>query len=275
MSFVDNELDVKGRRYRDLSPDEKAEFLTYEVPVIDFDARHDDERVKEVFKRVNRTFYALSLIEKLASEYGASEMMLLAQYMCGDMKVNFADEEIEQPDLRVNPNVSDDFIRWASLEHEESYIILIEDSSTFTTYEIARRVTLMFTLNVMSSIMDGYYDRNDRVKPNLEKYKEALPDRDALFSAINDAAKMVCDIDGLPDFWFRKANMFTLLVELGRAEISAAVLRGDWQEAIVAFAGAAPQEYVLAAREGVNNRKERLIRANYVREILIGEKATV
>ena len=274
LSFVQNELDVKGKKFKDLSPDDKAAFLTYEVPVIDFDARHDDERVKEVFKRVNRTFYALSLIEKLASEYGASEMMLLAQYMCGDMKVDFAEEEIEQPDLRVNPNVSADFIRWASEERSENYITLIGDSATFTSYEMARRVALMFTLNVMSSLIDGYYDRNDRVKPNLEKYKDALPDRDALFLALDKAAELVSDIDDIPAFWLRKANLFTLLIELGRAEFAKKALKPGWQAAIVAFAGSPPQDYVLAAREGVNNRKERLIRANHVRGMLTGGKAT-
>lgn len=274
VSFVNNELDVKGKEFKDLNTEEKEAFLTYEVPIIDFDARHDDDRVKEVFKRVNRTFYALSLIEKLSSEFGASEMMLVAQYMCGDMKVDFAEEEIEQPDLRVNPNVSPDFIEWASKERPENYITLIGDSSTFSSYEMARKVALMFTLNVMSSVLDGYYDRNDKVKPNLEKYKEGLPDRDGLFNEIDGAAKLISDMPNLPEFWLRKANLFTLVVELASAAASGKALKDGWQTALVDFAANPPQEYVLAAREGVNNRKERLIRANHVRGYLTGERAT-
>jgi hypothetical protein len=270
LSFVDNEIDVRGRHFKDLTVEEKEAFLTYEVPVIDFDARHDDDRVREVFKRVNRTFYALSLIEKLSSEYGASEFMLLAQYMCGDMKVNFVDEDIEQPDLRVNPNVSVNFIEWASIDREEFFLTLIGDSSTFTSYELSRKVALMFTLNVMSSIVDGYYDRNDRVRQNLEKYKDGLDIRDGLFFALNKSALNVLDND-IGAFWYRKANLFTLLVELARAKLEGLELSPTWVADVVAFGNEPPEAYVLAAREGVNNRKERLIRANEVRRLVTGE----
>ena len=275
LSYVDNDLEVKGKHFRDLSADDKSDFLTYEVPVIDFDAKHDDERVKEVFKRVNRTFYALSLIEKLSSEYGSSEMMLLAQYMCGDMKVDFVEEDIEQPDLRVNPNVSADFINWASQPRPENYITLIGDSTTFTPYEMARKVALMFTLNVMSSVIDGYYDRNDRVRLNLERYKDGLPDRDRVFRSIDNAAALVSGMDPLPDFWLRKANLFTLLVELSRAIVLDQRRQDGWERHLVEFSENTPQDYVLAAREGVNNRKERLIRANHIRRLITDEAEVI
>lgn len=275
LSYVNNELEVKGRHFRDLTAIEKSNFLTYEVPVIDFEARHDDERVREVFKRVNRTFYALSLIEKLASEYGASEMMLLAQYMSGDMRVDFADEELERPDLRLNPNVSDDFIEWAGRKRDEYYISLIGESGAFTSYEMARKVGLMFTLNVISSVLDGYYDRNDKVKPNLERYKDSIENRDEVYSWIDGASGLVLEIQELPPFWLRKANLFTLVVELSRAKREGKALLENWQADIRAFADDAPQPYILAAREGVNNRKERLIRADHVRQLLTGERAIV
>lgn len=83
--FIDGKLDVHDKYFGDLKPREKEEFLKYEVAVIDFDLDAGDPRLKDVFRRLNRTYYALSAIEKLASEYSSSEFMLVARVLAGEI----------------------------------------------------------------------------------------------------------------------------------------------------------------------------------------------
>ena len=79
-------------------PKQRGEFLKYEVPVIDFDLEAGDPRLKDVFHRLNRTYYSLSAIEKLASEYSASEFMLVARVLSGEISNSIPDnDELAEP----------------------------------------------------------------------------------------------------------------------------------------------------------------------------------
>ena len=62
--FVDGKLDFEGKLFRELTPKEREDFLKYEVAVIDFDLDAGDARLKDVFYRLNRTYYSLSAIRK-------------------------------------------------------------------------------------------------------------------------------------------------------------------------------------------------------------------
>ena len=83
--YVDSKLDVDGRFFSDLPARVREEFLKYEVAVIDFDLDAGDVRLKEIFHRLNRTYYSLSAIEKIASEYSASEFLLVARVLSGEI----------------------------------------------------------------------------------------------------------------------------------------------------------------------------------------------
>jgi hypothetical protein len=83
--FVDGKLDFEGKIFKELTAKQREDFLKYEVAVIDFDLDAGDARLKDVFYRLNRTYYSLSAIEKLASEYSASEFMLVARVLCGEI----------------------------------------------------------------------------------------------------------------------------------------------------------------------------------------------
>ena len=97
--FVDGKLDLEGKLFKELSAKEREDFLKYEVAVIDFDLDAGDPRLKDVFYRLNRTYYSLSAIEKLASEYSASEFMLVARVLCGEI-IRQAPNDVELGDVR-------------------------------------------------------------------------------------------------------------------------------------------------------------------------------
>lgn len=91
--FIEGRLDMGGRFFKELPEKDREEFFKYEVAVIDFDLDAGDPRLKDVFHRLNRTFYSLSAIEKLASEYSASEFMLVARVLSGEILKNRPDDE--------------------------------------------------------------------------------------------------------------------------------------------------------------------------------------
>jgi hypothetical protein len=255
--------------------------LKYEVPVIDFDLDVGDARLKEVFHRLNRTYYSLSAIEKLASEYSASEFMLVGRLLAGEILKEVPDtveledvgEENADPIIANvfsrDPGISDESWAWLTERAEGSYSTLIKGSAVFTTFEFDRKVPLMFTLNIMCTYLAGYFERNDKVRKYLDEKADIFEEKEAVISAIDKAAEHVAEL-GLPgnSLWWNKANFFTLICELARSpELidNGAALNA---ERLQQFGQNVPADYALAAKEAVGRKPQRELRGAYVRDIL-------
>jgi hypothetical protein len=267
---VDDAFEVDGRRFSQMTAAEKEEFLKYEVAVIDLDLSHDDAQVIEIFKRLNRTFYALSNIEKQATEFASSEFMLVAKLLCGELQDEAGVHNVD-PSFAAgeDPNVSPIFAKWANSTRIEAYRGYVLESEIFTKQEIARQVHLAYTLNVMSTALVGFYNRNDAVRDHLELYAESFPERDELVERVNAAAKAIRSLRlKQKAFWYSKSNSFSLLKvmydyvpRLDRVDLKR--LKGELE----AFSKMPSAEYSLAAKEAVNNKRERTVRAQHIEKL--------
>jgi hypothetical protein len=283
--FVDGRLDFQGEFFKKLSTKQREDFLKYEVPVIDFDLDAGDPRLKDVFHRLNRTYYSLSAIEKLASEYSASEFMLVARVLSGEISNVISDddelteagsdgEEINALPVPNNifsrdPGVGDDTWNWLLARADGPYAELIRTKSIFTPFEFDRKVPLMFTLNVMCTYMTGYYERNNVVRKFLEDRAENFPDRDEVMAAINDTASYISDMSLAENsMWWKKANFFTLVAELSRHPELRLGVNTEVAARLLTFAQNVPSDYSLAAREALGRRAQRDLRGKAVRDIL-------
>jgi hypothetical protein len=269
--FLDDKFAVDGLKYSEMAPSAKEALLKYEIAIIDLDMQQDDPRIIELFKRLNRTFYALSTIEKLATEYGSSEFMLTAKLLSGELKDDPDAEESIAPDRHeYDPNLTEAFTEWASKQKISSYEQLVLGSAIFSKYEVSRQVHLMFTLNVMATIMDGYYNRNDNATRFLDSRADDFPEKQDVLKTVESAAAFFNRLRLPSDsFWYSKSNAFTLVVSL--CEVAAKLSKLDLKATkarLTNFAENPPSDYALAAKEGVNNRKERLARAEHVRVLL-------
>lgn len=281
--FVDGRLDIDGKVFKELLPKDREEFLKYEVAVIDFDLDVGDPRLKDIFHRLNRTYYSLSAIEKLASEYSASEFMLVARVLCGEILSEAPDEdELDEADdeeegiepipnnlFSRDPGVDEETWRWLSAHAEGAFTDLIRSKPIFTPFEFERKVPLMFTLNIMCTLMAGYYQRNDRVRKFLEERATSFPEREEIISVVNDTAAFIVGMK-LPAnaVWWNKANFFTLFSELSRhPELRRQSPRVAGRK-LMQFAQAIPANYALAAREAVGRKPQRELRGNIVRMLL-------
>jgi hypothetical protein len=282
--FTAGKLDVGGRVFSTLSPKEKEDFLKYEVPVIDFDLDAGDTRLKDVFHRLNRTYYSLSAIEKIASEYSASEFLLIGRVLCGEILKHVPEDEDELGDIASedtadepiagnifsrDPGIDDKTWAWLVERAEGPYALLLREQNIFSTFEFDRKVPLMFTLNLMCTYLAGYFNRNDRVRRYLEDYAEEFSEREEVIAALNESAAFVKSMD-LPagSIWWNKANFFSLISELSRTP---ALREGSPHRAaqnLVRFSEALPADYVLAAREATGRKSPRELRGSAVRKVI-------
>lgn len=284
--FVSDEFAVSGRRFSELRPKEKEEFLKYEVPIIDFDLDAGDPNLKEIFKRLNRTYYALTTIEKIATEFSASQFLLVARLLAGEIVSNPSALEIEMDedfatddeDMGANKFLHDPGIEaesWAWLVERAggSFARLVLERGIFSNYEAERKVPLMFTLNILGTLLGGYYNRNSRVKEYLERYNDEFPESDILISHLNVIADYVGELR-IPaqSMWWNKANFFTLVIELEAANPrfpEASALSAQ----LTAFEKKTPPDYALAAREAVNNKNQRALRGTHVKGMIKASSA--
>jgi hypothetical protein len=265
VEYINGHFKVDAKYFRELAPEIKEQFLKYQIPIIDLDLYNEAPEIKEIFQRLNRTFYALNSIEKLATEYASSEFMLFAKHLTGELKFQ-SDDESDNP-LIVDPTIPTDFIEWANEVNSPFFKKLIVEGNIFTPYELSRQIHLMYTLNLIATYIGEIYTRNDLATRYLDEYKELLDNKDAILNKFETISKIILDMN-LPSnsYWFNKANMFSLFSLLGTIQVGD--IPENLRDKLIDFESEIPSDYQIAAKEGVNNRKERLIRQKYLKELL-------
>lgn len=293
VSYIDNKFSVDGKYFRDFSEDEKSKFFKYEIPVCELDLLNDDKRVLEIFKRINRTSNSLTGIEKQASEFGASYYMLVCKLLTGQI-LSLADvenlddfivieNEEEQSNLdldeiptkenfRIDPNVPDEFIEWARTVDCTWYKALITSPKIFTSLEISRKVNLQYTLNILTTYLAGFYNRNKMVNEYLADYIDEFVQKDQIVQKFNSIAKYYLDLNLKNDsIWFNKANFFSLFVVFLNTDFNYLLENKESIEKnLNSFAILQEyKDYQILAKEGVNNLKERRLRNKYIEKFII------
>jgi hypothetical protein len=266
VSFINGAFDVDGKKYSDLTDREKADFLKYEVAVIELDLENDDPKVQEIFQRINRTSNSLTSIEKLASQYSTSEYMLVAKLLSDQITLDRSDDE----DFRDDPNIPDDFYIWAKKQNIKHFLKLLNEKGVFNSHEIARKTNLMHVLNMMATIIGGFSNRSEKATEHLDDFALAFDAKEEIVQALERAAEFVLKLNLRPrSYWLNKANVFSLVVAV--VNFQKAGLNPDPQkvkQALEIFEKELPDDYKLAASEAVNGTKARQLRNKYMSELL-------
>ncbi len=264
--YVSGVFKVDNKTFKELSPENQEKFLKYQIPIIDLDLHNEAPEIKEIFQRLNRTFYALNSIEKLSTEYASSEFMLFAKHITGEIKFQNEDEE-DDLNLTIDPTIPTEFIEWAKDVDAPNFKKLIIESNVFTPYEISRQIHLMYALNLIATYIGGIYTRNDLVTTYLDEYKDALTDKDAILERLENTSRIILALNLRSNsYWFNKANMFSLFSLISKK--SETELPGDLKIRLDNFEENTPPDYQIAAKEGVNNMKERKIRLSHLENLV-------
>lgn len=265
--YIDNEFDVEGKYFKDLTETEKSDFLKYEIAVIELDLENDDPKVQEIFQRINRTSNSLTIIEKMASEYSTSEFMLVAKLLANEIELNY---ESNPEDLREDPNIPKEFFSWARKQKVVKFQNLIVEKGIFSTRDIARKVHLMHILNIMTTVITDFFNRNEKTITLLNDYGFDFYDKDEIVSKLEKTADFVLKLKLKPkSMWLNKSNSFSLIIALAKISDQLDNINSSkFKENLDNFEVNIPSDYKLAATEGVNNKKERELRNSYIIELI-------
>lgn len=198
--------------------------------------------------------------------YASSEFMLVAKFMCGELRLPGQTDEDDAGPAPQDPNIQAEFVSWAQSAKVTSFENMLLDGKIFTPYETARMVHLMFTLNLLTTYLFGFYNRNEKAKDYLNDYAQSFLEKSEAVKTFERAAAIVARMRlSKGSLWLRKANAFSLIIAIAK-NLAAAEEIGPKRikEKLDSFGAVLPPAYELAAKEAVNNRKERELRNDWL-----------
>ena len=244
-SFEGNSrLSLKGNTpYSNLEEDEKRRFLDYDVAVRDL-GDVSNSQIIEVFKRINSTAYGLTDIEVNNALYN------------GALKT-FAD-------------------RYTAIEFFDVHRV-------FRAEDLKRMGDLKYVLQIIASMLGGYFNRDEALEEFLSTYNDEFPMEQEIAKRLDKTLSFIeeCGFDSKSRVWKRN-DLFTLIVELDRAFGEGLVLQPSVVvESLTAFFNRVDQgsldpgdiaaaTYYKAAVQASNDRINRERRGQIVRDILRG-----
>lgn len=132
--------------------------------------------------------------------------------------------------------------------------------------DITRKVHLMHILNIMSTYLFSFFNRNEKSISVLDELAYDFPKKDELVDKLEITANLILKMK-LDNFWFKKANIFSLIIALSLADQQNINIK-SLASKLNSFAFSPPEDYKLAATEAVNNRRERLLRHQHINDII-------
>lgn len=161
--------------YGELEKADKENFLNYDVAVRDLGSVSVEEII-EVFRRINSTNYSLNEVEINNAVY-AGELMRVAS---------------------------------AIAEHE-----FFDDHRVFRSSDIKRMGDTRFALQLIITMLAGYFNRDDLFEQFLADYNEHFPGRDEVVKRIISVFSYIeeCGFPAKSRIW-KRSDLFTALVQI-------------------------------------------------------------
>jgi len=162
----------------DLIPEDKTDFLNYDVTVRDLKDVSPDIMI-EIFQRINSTKFTLNAIEINNAVYDG-EFIKCAKNVL---------ENLKNVELKV---------------------------PIFSESELTRMADLHFVLLVMSTIEEGgYFPGDKQVEKYIAQFNDEYPQHESIEKILTNTILEINESNLHEDsIWYRKSNYFTLLCEL-------------------------------------------------------------
>ncbi|MFJ5883264.1 DUF262 domain-containing protein [Kitasatospora cineracea] len=229
--------------YADLEADQKAAFLNYDVVVRDLGTL-TLEQVREVFRRMNSTNYSLNAMEVNNARFD------------GALK-----------------KVAEDMSSWS----------VFEDHRVFNTVDVRRMGDVRWCLDVIITVMSGYFSRSENHEEFLERFNDEFTEGPAIETGVRECLNLLASLnfDSKSRVW-QKNDLFTLTVEIYRlgakncsdpAGLSAA-LTEFFDDVELVTSGKIPAKHNEAIQyrddviSGTNERARRVRRGEVIRSLI-------
>lgn len=256
-------------KFNNLSQEEKQRFLNYEISVRYLKNVNQDQ-VRDIFQRINKTDYALNAMEKMNAQWGESEFVCFAKQIIDTSYTS--DNLVYKMDSRLRQKFALFF-----------YGNDVDD--IFSENDISRMLALQYVMVLVATMdLQSYFNRNEKLKEYVESYNEEFP------NSYDIASRLEIIIDFLNDLnlrrtsrWFNKANLFTLFIELDKTDTtkidknqlsnylgdfdSRAMLSDYGLEASEVQLNSDEAKYISLAREAVNEKSSREFRGHFMQTL--------
>jgi len=181
--------------------DEKKSFLNYLVTVKDLKDIGEDN-IKEIFKRINSTDYSLNANEIINARYGDSEFAIFCKQL--------ADYSYQVTSESTDVIIDDNTRHFVS--------IFLKENRVFSDNDVKRMFDAQYIMLITATILEGkYFGRSTKVDEYLEKYNEEFSDYEMVLGLIVKSIRLIKNLNfSIGSYWFNKANLFTLIVELSK-----------------------------------------------------------
>lgn len=252
--------------FQELSDNDKQDFLNYNVIVRDLKTLSEDI-IKEVFQRINNTEYALNTTEKINASYGDSEFVLFCRQV-----IDKDFDLLALANYKMDSKIRNKLIGFF---HDENDI--------FNDNDERRMHDLQYIMVLITALISGYSNRNYEAKRLVETYFEEFPEADEIANKLISLCQFIASLNlNQNSYWFNKANIFTLIVELSKKDITkvdtikCSELLQQVEMHSKEFISnpdskSIPSDqinYFNAAREGINNKKERMVRGEFISKLI-------
>jgi len=253
--YIDGIGDFENQRnimpFDKLEESDKKTFLSYKVIVRELGLL-EEEVVKDIFQRINSTEYSLNQMEKINSSYNNNEFLIFSKKLL-DNCYKGAD-----PELQI-------------------ISCFFENNKIFSDNDIRRMLDLQFIMLIVISLEIGYFNRTTEINNFLENYNEDFYIADKIKYELLDIINFINALSlDEKSYWLNKANIFTLIIELSKVDLNTINIKSFTNELFslekmyknedktnVEFL-----KYIEVAKEAVNDKKSRLIRGEFIEEVL-------
>lgn len=196
--FVNSSRELK--KFRELSKEEKEDFLNFEVSVR-YMKNASKEQIAEIFQRINSTEYSLNTIERDNAKWGDSEFIL------------FAKQIIEKDD-----NLNFEIISYKLNKDNKELLhnFFVTEFKIFSENDLKRMLALQYVLTLLSTLIsDKYFRRNEYNQKYIELYNDEFIDASFYEIGLTETIKFLMALNlSEKSYWLTKTNVFTLIIEL-------------------------------------------------------------
>lgn len=292
--YLDNKFKYNGKTFVELSEEEKKCIVNYNVTLVQMYIEPDEtEKIKEIFKRLNKNSYNLNRMEKQSTQLVEYDYMIISKIVSGIIQFEniesylkeiaelFSDDDNE--DEIDGYNIEEDAGKLVSedikqlCQHEKIQYIneILTTDVVFKHYDRQRQIALQYFLNIFACLLTGdVINRNVREKTIVELSAMDKVEMEKILLDYNKACQLMINLysNGIEDFWRNKASFFTLslvfsrylkqIEELGVDEIKNRLENFQYSDTD------SWNKYYEASNQGVNDKKIRELRMNILIEVL-------
>lgn len=293
--FLENKYQYKGKFFKDMDDElEKKKILNYNIALIQMYVEpNDTEKIKEIFKRLNKNSYNLNRIEKQSTQLVEYDYMIIAKIVAGIIQFENIDlyleeihdlfeeeikEDVEEGEITEyseENNIPTDIKEICCYENIKYITEILTKEYVFKQYDRRRQIALQYFLNIFSCILkEEMINRNvtEKMIKELSEYpKDIIAEK---LICCNEVCRNLIRLyeSEIDEFWKNKASFFSLFYVLAT---NSAILEkkkisqikdclSDFQESESDMW----TKYYEASNQGVNDKKIREQRHDILKTIL-------